>query len=206
MNSPPLGSFIPIGQTRDVHIYRLISHHTVEENILQKSRRKRLLDRIVIQEGNFNSDWFQQRQLQHLDVNALMENQNNPQENDLNRIEDWKDLFSELPATTTTTRSDASSPHNSAEANSVTEADTEQAMMNAEMEDERDIIAIRNAKDDLVRAESDEAILSVPTTPIEADSNLQSPITPQHNFGHIDDFMIKVMERELVGEYFVAIS
>ncbi|XP_023802713.1 helicase SWR1-like, partial [Cyanistes caeruleus] len=32
-----------IGQTRDVHIYRLISERTVEENILKKANQKRLL-------------------------------------------------------------------------------------------------------------------------------------------------------------------
>ena len=29
-----------IGQTRDVHIYRLISQHTVEENIFKKAQQK----------------------------------------------------------------------------------------------------------------------------------------------------------------------
>lgn len=29
-----------IGQTRDVHIYRLISQHTIEENIFKKAQRK----------------------------------------------------------------------------------------------------------------------------------------------------------------------
>ncbi|KAI9145150.1 SNF2 family N-terminal domain-containing protein [Paraphysoderma sedebokerense] len=45
-----------IGQTRDVHIYRLISAHTIEENILRKAQQKRMLDNIVIQEGAFNTE------------------------------------------------------------------------------------------------------------------------------------------------------
>ncbi|KAJ3810620.1 SNF2 family N-terminal domain-containing protein [Lentinula lateritia] len=44
-----------IGQIRDVHIYRFISEHTVEEAMLLKANQKRFLDDIVIQKGGF--DW-----------------------------------------------------------------------------------------------------------------------------------------------------
>ncbi|KAI0343456.1 hypothetical protein BDW22DRAFT_1355897 [Trametopsis cervina] len=44
-----------IGQIRDVHIYRFISQHTVEEALLRKANQKRNLDDIVIQKGEF--DW-----------------------------------------------------------------------------------------------------------------------------------------------------
>ncbi|KAI1307722.1 SNF2 family N-terminal domain-containing protein [Xylaria venustula] len=47
-----------IGQTRDVHIYRLISEHTIEANILRKASQKQMLDDIVIQEGGFTTDYF----------------------------------------------------------------------------------------------------------------------------------------------------
>ncbi|CAE6502352.1 unnamed protein product [Rhizoctonia solani] len=46
-----------IGQTREVSIYRFISKHTVEEAMLRKANQKRLLDNIVIQQGEF--DWRQ---------------------------------------------------------------------------------------------------------------------------------------------------
>ena len=45
-----------IGQTRDVHIYRLVTESTVEENILVKARQKRHLDFLVMTEGNFDQD------------------------------------------------------------------------------------------------------------------------------------------------------
>ena len=45
-----------IGQTRTVHIYRLITEKTIEENIKKKSDQKRLLDSLVIQQGEFNTD------------------------------------------------------------------------------------------------------------------------------------------------------
>lgn len=44
-----------IGQIRDVHIYRFISTHTIEEALLRKANQKRSLDDIVIQKGEF--DW-----------------------------------------------------------------------------------------------------------------------------------------------------
>lgn len=44
-----------IGQIRDVHIYRFVSQHTVEEAMLRKANQKRSLDDIVIQKGEF--DW-----------------------------------------------------------------------------------------------------------------------------------------------------
>lgn len=47
-----------IGQTRDVHIYRLVSEHTIEANILRKASQKQMLDDVVIQEGEFNTDSF----------------------------------------------------------------------------------------------------------------------------------------------------
>ena len=47
-----------IGQTRDVHIYRFVSEHTIESNILMKANQKRRLDNVVIQEGEFTTDYF----------------------------------------------------------------------------------------------------------------------------------------------------
>lgn len=47
-----------IGQTREVHIYRLISESTIEENILRKANQKRALDDLVIQSGGYNTEFF----------------------------------------------------------------------------------------------------------------------------------------------------
>lgn len=47
-----------IGQTRDVHIYRFVSEYTIEANILKKSNQKRMLDDVIIQEGEFTTDYF----------------------------------------------------------------------------------------------------------------------------------------------------
>ncbi|KAG7280656.1 hypothetical protein CRUP_023275 [Coryphaenoides rupestris] len=59
-----------IGQTRDVHIYRLISERTVEENILKKANQKRLLGDMAIDGGNFTTAFFKEQTIRELfDVN-----------------------------------------------------------------------------------------------------------------------------------------
>jgi SNF2 family DNA or RNA helicase len=47
-----------IGQTREVHIYRMVCKGTIEENILKKSMQKRELDHFAIQRGNFTTEHF----------------------------------------------------------------------------------------------------------------------------------------------------
>ena len=47
-----------IGQTRDVHIYRLVSESTVEENILKKATQKRHLSQLSLEEGRFTTQSF----------------------------------------------------------------------------------------------------------------------------------------------------
>lgn len=60
-----------IGQTRDVHIYRFISEGTIEANILRKSNQKRMLDDVVIQEGDFTTEYFNR-----IDPREFLENDN----------------------------------------------------------------------------------------------------------------------------------
>ena len=55
-----------IGQTRDVHIYRLVSERTVEENILKKANQKRLLGDLAIEGGNFTTAAFKKSTIQDL--------------------------------------------------------------------------------------------------------------------------------------------
>jgi len=64
-----------IGQTRDVHIYRLVSERTVEENILKKANQKRLLGDIAIEGGNFTTAFFKKST-----INDLFDDGNNAAE------------------------------------------------------------------------------------------------------------------------------
>lgn len=71
-----------IGQTRDVHIYRFVSEYTIESNILKKANQKRHLDNVVIQEGEFTTDYFSK-----LSVKDLLGDQGNDD------LDDSKPLF-----------------------------------------------------------------------------------------------------------------
>ncbi|ANB14381.1 chromatin-remodeling protein SWR1 [Sugiyamaella lignohabitans] len=55
-----------IGQTRDVHIYRFVSEYTIESNILRKATQKQILDNVVIQEGDFTTDYFHKMSVKEL--------------------------------------------------------------------------------------------------------------------------------------------
>ena len=57
-----------IGQTRTVHIYRLITLSTIEENIFKKSIQKRELNYVVMEDGKFN--------MQNLNYNNKLNIQN----------------------------------------------------------------------------------------------------------------------------------
>jgi E1A-binding protein p400 len=55
-----------IGQTKDVHIYRLISENTIEENILKKANQKRLLGDLTIDGGSFDVNYFKKNNIREL--------------------------------------------------------------------------------------------------------------------------------------------
>ena len=60
-----------IGQTRNVHIYRLISAYTIEENILKKSMQKSYLDNLIMEGGQFTTVFLQ---TQKIKVKEFFEN------------------------------------------------------------------------------------------------------------------------------------
>jgi superfamily II DNA/RNA helicase len=66
-----------IGQTRDVHIYRLVSERTIEENILKKANQKRLLGDLAIEGGNFTTAYFKKSTIRDL----FDENEQNNEDN-----------------------------------------------------------------------------------------------------------------------------
>lgn len=95
-----------IGQTRDVHIYRFVSEHTIESNILRKANQKQLLDDVVIQEGDFTTDYLSK--LNYKDVlnggsededvagaamdRVLGNNRGGPDRSVLEQVEDKEDI------------------------------------------------------------------------------------------------------------------
>jgi hypothetical protein len=93
-----------IGQTREVHIYRLISEGTIEESILQKAVQKRELDNMAIQLGNFNTTSFSTQQAhsqQHAVSGETLENEAMFEQKRFERIHDVAALGESAAAHTT---------------------------------------------------------------------------------------------------------
>ena len=78
-----------IGQTRNVTIYRLITEHSIEENILMKSIHKRKLESLVTEEGMFDTSYFEKVSLKGLLKGAI--DYVGDQEGDLAEVEDQED-------------------------------------------------------------------------------------------------------------------
>ncbi|KAJ2952402.1 hypothetical protein O0L34_g6710 [Tuta absoluta] len=55
-----------IGQTRDVHVFRLVTAATVEENILRKADQKRKLGHLAIEDGHFTTSVLRQANIKEL--------------------------------------------------------------------------------------------------------------------------------------------
>jgi len=108
-----------IGQTREVHIYRLISESTIEENILKKANQKRALDDLVIQSGGYNTEFFKK-----LDPMELFSGHRLAPIKDIQKERDL-DARVEVP---------------------VSNADIEAALKNAE--DEADYMALKKVEED----------------------------------------------------------
>jgi len=81
-----------IGQTHTVHIYRLITSYTIEENILRKSMQKRKLEDMILEEGEFTTEFYEK-----VKVRELLEVQEDTLEAALRAVEDDED-FSALKA------------------------------------------------------------------------------------------------------------
>uniref|UniRef100_A0AAV1TLC2 Uncharacterized protein n=1 Tax=Peronospora matthiolae TaxID=2874970 RepID=A0AAV1TLC2_9STRA len=136
-----------IGQTRDVHIYRLVSEHTVEENILRKAQQKRHLDFLVMSEGQFTTDFFSKASLRELMVGSSGEEREDV------------DAKSEVD--------DGSSDEDIGDENEVSLDIVENTM--AQLEDEEDVVAMKGARAEYLQEqrEFDE----------DAESNVASPRT-----------------------------
>lgn len=69
-----------IGQTRDVHIYRLVSEKTIEVNILKKANQKRMLSDMAIEGGNFTTTFFKSSTIKDLFAMDATQEQEESQE------------------------------------------------------------------------------------------------------------------------------
>jgi helicase SWR1 len=190
-----------IGQTRDVHIYRFVSEYTIESNILRKANQKRMLDDVVIQEGEFTTDYFTK-----LDVRDMINT-------------DEEELL--------TGQDEASAAMDRVLENRVTNA----SRVFEQAEDKEDIDAAKNAQKELEHADdgdfderanpatapgqtptqagtplpfaSDETQpqpLATATATANANSVALDDVETEPSLGHIDDYLLRFMEWNMKDE------
>ncbi|KAJ1981292.1 swr1 complex component [Dimargaris verticillata] len=198
-----------IGQTKDVHIYRLISSATIEENILQKASEKRVLDQLVLQQGQFHTD-------------AL-------------RKVDWKEVARDVLDQTLQSTASASqangeslqtvnrsdSPGQASPTGSLdgwSQADFEQGLVQAE--DAQDVNALSAAKTEMAQMDWGDfgALAALPCSsppPAATDSPIASTrlqsaqlhelgeagesMVENPDVGHVDDYIFETLERQIAA-------
>ena len=130
-----------IGQTREVHIYRLVSEHTVEENILKKANQKRHLEDLALKDSAtslFNPDFFKK-----VDVREFFQDESKQPADAVN------------PLAHLNQQSNTPSKGQEGGQNKKVYSDKEWEMATANAEDERDVEAMKTAKQE-EREEMDE--------------------------------------------------
>lgn len=135
-----------IGQTRDVHIYRFVCEATIEENMLKKANQKRMLDNMVIADGDFTTEYFAKMDWRDMLGDKLVQ-----------EIESEKQQ--KQPAATDALEDDSERPESAPEP---TRAEILEAL--AAAEDEEDAEAAELAEEELVEDDNDFADLQEPGT------------------------------------------
>ncbi|KAF9277249.1 swr1 complex component [Mortierella alpina] len=171
-----------IGQTRDVHIYRFVSEFTIEENMLKKANQKRMLDNVVIQEGEFTTDYFQKM--------------------------DWRDMLGEEDLAKIGDLAPVQANGEPQDLSTVQGADLEQAL--AAAEDENDVLAMQQAKHEMEGVDVGDfsetgapatAGAAAPTVQFAGSTTMEAMEEGEViEMGHVDEYMLRFMESEY-GNY-----
>ena len=187
-----------IGQTRDVHIYRLVSEFTIESNILRKAMQKTILDNVVIQEGEFTTDYFTKMSVQDLLGNDAGRSATGPTLEELESgnpkqleaaMAHAEDRDDQLAATQAI--SEAKMDQEEFEETKPNEAKPQSGTSTPSKTPEPETPA-----DDKVLATVTEAPMEQSVADVEYnDAKPAEEIELPQEIGHIDDWMIKAIER-----------
>lgn len=123
-----------IGQTRDVHIYRLITEHTIEENILLKAKQKKNLDIVIMDKGKFDAS--------HQVRDSTSES--SPDENDIKDVYTKGGLRAILGVSDDVADDEKLITESTGDASNMSKEQMEMAM--ASLEDEDDVQALKGAQ------------------------------------------------------------
>ncbi|KAG2230437.1 SNF2 family N-terminal domain-containing protein [Thamnidium elegans] len=168
-----------IGQTRDVHIYRFVTEFTIEENIFKKANQKRLLDNVIIQQGDFTDDYFHKNEWWK-DLPEVVGGSQESNNNNNNKSIDYEQALLEAED----------------EENDAAAAIAARKEMNM---DDNEFKEDSNTPRYIPETPSN----TRPSTPIavsaEASDTDEEEESIQLNIGHVDQYMLQFWEREVIG-------
>lgn len=149
-----------IGQTREVHIYRMITERSVEENIWKRQLEKRMLDDLVIDQGSFTPE----------SMRAIAQNQQAWDLNTVRSLVTGKDIAPESSPLTAVTGSETESVESSEISNVKADRSWQQVLNDVEdVEDQeaaKELLQLAAEEAEVDRAENDPELedLPIPTS------------------------------------------
>ncbi|KAH8551767.1 SNF2 family N-terminal domain-containing protein [Umbelopsis sp. PMI_123] len=165
-----------IGQTRDVHIYRFVTEFTIEENIFKKANQKRMLDNVVIQEGDFTTEYFE-------------------------KMDWWKDLPEVAGSQQVGNNNMATVTPNVDIEQALLEAEDDETDARAAIAARREMrMDEREFADTPSQDKVDDANHMETGLIDEADEEI-SDREMQIDVGHVDQYMLRFWEREMFGQH-----
>ncbi|KAJ5109774.1 hypothetical protein N7532_002419 [Penicillium argentinense] len=167
-----------IGQTRDVHIYRFVSEYTIESNILRKANQKRMLDDVIIQEGEFTTDAFTKMK----DAQVVVE-------------DDERDGHDEASAAM-----DRVLGNNVPTRSRVFEQAEDKEDIDAAKNAQKELEHADDGDFDEAHTASQGATPAQPGTPLPAAEDGTQPAAGEPQLGHIDDYLLRFMEWNMRDE------
>lgn len=163
-----------IGQTRDVHIYRFVSEFTIEENMLRKANQKRMLDNVVITDGEFTTDYFNKVDWRDMLGDGL---------GDENKIEEVQDSAAPVDIEKALAQAE--------EEEDATAAQVAQNEMDMDVVEFTPEEQLQRHEAELAKQQA-EVSAAAQSSPQAVDGDEEE----EDDVGHVDDYMLKFFERE----------
>ncbi|CAA22447.2 Helicase swr1 [Schizosaccharomyces pombe] len=180
-----------IGQTRDVHIYRLISEYTVESNMLRRANQKRMLDKIVIQGGEFTTEWFRKADvldLFDLDDESLKKVKADSDSGSTKNEENWEVALAAAEDEEDVQAAQVARKESALEQTEFSETSTPQAMLTKDSTPLSSDSATPGFERDSTEEQSNTNDMDEDRSELEEDLD--------ETVGHIDEYMISFLEQE----------
>ncbi|KAI8079061.1 SNF2 family N-terminal domain-containing protein [Gilbertella persicaria] len=192
-----------IGQTRDVHIYRFVTEFTIEENIFKKANQKRMLDNVIIQEGDFTDDYFNKNEWwkdlpEVVGANHQQSQKSIDYEQALLQAEDENDAAAAIVARNEMDMDENEFDEQTQQPSEVSSRPMSPSSSNAQPSREQ---SIQPSEEQIVQPSREQSVQKTndDESADEEDMDEQEEDDMQLDVGHVDQYMLQFWEREMVG-------